>query len=173
VVPAGQAGPAGIRPRRDRRELVKVLAGRRRPVQAYRRRVRSDVLAWDHGKAPYRYGNVRHRRMVTFSQPRRHDIGNKQPEPGPSPEPITPEATAWTFPAPGEVCVPADPTAADHGALTAAEGDRSCTERRMPPGHRRETQPVAHWELDELATQDVTDEKTPVPCRMAARTPKG
>ena len=38
--------------------------------------------------------------------------------------PITPGATAWTFPAPGEVCVPADPTAADHGALTAAGGDR-------------------------------------------------
>jgi hypothetical protein len=132
VVPAGPAGPAGIRPRRYRREPVKVLAGRRRPVQAYRRRVRSDVLAWDHGKAPYGYGNARRRRMVTFSQPRRHDIGNKQPEPGPSPEPITPEATAWTFPAPGEVCVPADPAAADHGALTAPRVDRqwSCAERR-------------------------------------------
>jgi hypothetical protein len=94
VVPAGPAGPAGIRPRRDRREPVKVLAGRRRPVQARRRRVRSDVLAWHHGKAPYRYGNTRQHRLVTFSQPRRHDIGNKQPEPGLSPEPITPRITA-------------------------------------------------------------------------------
>ena len=90
MTPGRLAVQAVIRLRRNRREPLKMLAARRRPVQAHRRCVQGHALVGAHGKTPYCYGNAGHRRLATFSQARRDGTGNRQPEQSPSPAPITP-----------------------------------------------------------------------------------
>ena len=89
MTPGRLAVQAVIRLRRNRREPLKMLAARRRPVQAHRRCVQGHALVGAHGKTPYCYGNAGHRRLATFSQARRDGTGNRQPEQSPSRPPIT------------------------------------------------------------------------------------
>jgi hypothetical protein len=90
VAPAGPAFVAVIRLRRDRDEPGTMLAARRRPVQARRRRVQGHARVGAHGGTPYCYRNAGHRRLATFIQARRDGTGNRQPEQSPSPAAITP-----------------------------------------------------------------------------------
>ena len=87
---AGLAFAAVIRLRRNRHEPGTMLAPRRRPVQARRRRVQGHVLVGAHGWTPHCYRNAGHLRLATFSQARTEGTGNRQPEQSPSPAAITP-----------------------------------------------------------------------------------